>query len=151
MPLRAQSQPTHGIQKGYAFYKSAIHGALMTDDNGKPVNATDTIRFLYLESKGSAAPCIDSVFYGNRIYRASVFSAGKKNAVIGVRKKGGQRVVVPCAKANSLWKVELVPDEERKKYPRGNGKKIIVKGKHAGRNFSFIIYAETELVADIEG
>jgi hypothetical protein len=149
--IALQAQSPYGIQKGYAFYKAVIHGALMIDDNGKPVNATDTVRFLYLESKGNVAPCIDSVFYGNRLYGATVFSAGKKSVEAGIKRKGAQRVMIPCTKGNSLWKVELIFVAEQKIYKSSNTNKIIVKGKHAGRNISYTINTETELVADIVG
>ena len=135
----ACAQKSTGIQKTYAYFRVSTPGNIPVDEHGNALERDDTVRVIYMECSGAAMPVIDYVQYPGKLYTASVFKEEQVPVTVG-------RFTIRPAKANTLWRVELTPSDE-KKPPRTS--KIIMKGKRNGRTFSQVIVRETQLASPL--
>jgi hypothetical protein len=140
------AQRQYGYQKGLFYFKQKHPGNIMVDDNGQPINSTDTIQFIYVEVKGTNEPAIEEVMHNGKSYAAAVFSASPSEFQIGIRKLDGKKEVLQPKEGNKIWKLELTP-LENKTTIKNNGPTII-KGKLAGKPFLWRIHQTIELAAD---
>lgn len=142
---------TGSLVKAQAFYKLSFPGTVMRDIDGKEVDrGVDTVYQVYVEVMGNARPVIDSVFIRGRPFTAVVYPLTKPEYIIGNRKSDERRVVLQPAKGNSLWRLEISPIAA----PARTKKSLILvllKGRKAGKNFSYTITRLVELSPDIHG
>jgi hypothetical protein len=142
---------TGTLVKAQAFYKLSFPGTVLRDMEGKEVDrGVDTVYQVYLEVKGNARPVIDSVFIKGRPFTAVVYPLTKPEYAIGNRKSDEQRVVLHPVKGNSIWRIEISPVTK----PARTKKSFIpvqLKGRKAGKNFSYNITRLIELSPDIHG
>jgi hypothetical protein len=136
------------MQKGYAFFKKSMPGNIQVDEKGNEVNpAIDTVRFIFIESKGSLPPTIDSVIYRNKIFSTSIIPVNQLQVEVGQEKISGENIILKPARGNTLWRILLTSTD---KNPSVAGKAVIkLKGKKNGRAFEWVIDREIELQTEI--
>lgn len=141
------AQPLHGIQKGYAFFKKSIPGNIQVDEKGNEVNpVVDTVRFIFIESKGKLPPSIDNVIYRNKTLNASILPVNQPQVQVGQEKISGKNIILKPARGNTLWKVLLISTDKK---PVAGNAVIKLKGKRNGRPYEWVIEREIELEAEI--
>ena len=142
------AQPLHGLQKGYAFFKKSAPGNIQVDEKGNEIKpGIDTVRFIFIEWKGTLSPTIDSIQYRNKIFSISVFPVEQSQVEIGQEKIGGENIILKPAKGNTLWRILLTSAVKRNSTVAND--KIILKGKKNGRPFQWVIDKEIEIQAEI--
>jgi hypothetical protein len=142
---------TGTLVKAKAFYKQSFPGTIMRDIDGKEVDrGVDTVYQVYVEVKGNARPVIDSVFIKGRPFTAVVYPLTKPEYAIGNRKSDEQPVVLQAAKGNSLWRLEISPVAEAVRTKK-SFVLVLLKGRKAGKKFTYTITRLVELAPDIHG
>ena len=142
---------TGALVKAQAFYKLSFPGTVLRDIEGKEVDrGVDTVYQVYLEVKGNARPVIDSVFIKSRPFTAVVYPLTKPEYAIGNRKSDERRVVLQPAKGNSLWRLEISPVPAAARTKK-SFIPVLLKGRKAGKNFTYTITRLIELSPDIHG
>jgi hypothetical protein len=138
------AQNAHTIKNANAFYMKIIPGMNMKDDNGNTVNPVPVItRTLYIESKEK--PVLQRVSYNGIAYIPTVSAQDSNTVNAGVTTQGNPVQLKPH-KGYSIWKVDLVLQNEKDKAPE-NVNTIALKGKTGKYNFSYTVKKETELTA----
>lgn len=131
--LTACAQTKCKIKKAYVFYTVSIPGVQMVDDNGNPVPPLAQIeRFIYIESKGSKAPEIETVYYDTSRFTMTVTKIEGSSITVGEKFGNIQSITIRAAKNFSLWKIELYQTEDKIPVARGC-KNILLKTKSAGK------------------
>jgi hypothetical protein len=141
------AQPLHGFQKGYAFFKKSMPGNIQVDEKGNEVSpVADTVRFIFIESKGKLPPSIDNVIYRNKTFNISILPVNQPQVQVGQEKISGKNIILKPARGNTLWKILLISTD---KIPVPGNTVIKLKGKQNGKSFEWVIDREIELQAEI--
>jgi hypothetical protein len=131
------------VKKAYAFYRVQSPGNIPVDDDGKPIGGADTVRFIYIECSGNVQPVITRADYRGRMYAISTLPVENLPVMVGKAKGSERQITIKPAKGNSLWLVELSPEDRRSPYRS----KITLQGKR----FTVTVSQEVELEPEIRG
>ena len=131
------------VKKAYAFYRVQTTGTLQVDDDGKPIGGVDTVRFIYLECSGNVQPVITRADYRGRMYGVATSPVATLPVIVGKAKGSERQITLQPAKGNSIWLVELSPEDRRSPYRS----RITLQGKR----FTVTVSKEVELEAEIRG
>jgi hypothetical protein len=146
--LPACAQTKSGVQNSYAYFRIFIPGNIPVDESGNALRGTDTIRMIYIETKGTAQLNVQTVQYGNKVYSAAVFEEQNSQVTVGKDFRTNIDKVIRRGKGNRLWRVELSSEGEVKGLPVKN---INIKGTLGGKKFVHVLKRETELQPEIRG
>lgn len=113
------------------------------DDDGKPIGGVDTVRFIYIECSGNEQPVITRADYRGRVYGVATYPVETLPVILGKAKGTGRQISIKPAKGNTLWLVELSPEDRRSPYKS----RITLQGKR----FTVTVSKEVELEAEIRG
>lgn len=139
----------NALKKGYAFAKPASYGRELKDLDGNTVHRSDTLYFVYLETKGTTKPTISGAAFNGRRFTASVVAVPEKRVDAGSLATTGKRVVLERAASDRFWLIELTPADGAalKGAPSG----LRLKGTQARCAFQFSAARWTLLAPDIAG
>ncbi len=134
-----------------AFFKQSFRGARIssTDMNGnEQLEPVDTLHLLFLKFKKiEGTPSIDSIFIGNKAYRAQGMPISAKEYVIGTTLKNPRQIQLSFSNYYQWWQFQLIPIRGYNKANKSG--KIIVKGHWKAHPIQISIAQETELQPDI--
>ena len=133
------------IKKAYAFYTVSLPGAQMVDENGNPIPPKPQIdRFIYFEWIGNGKPNIEMVSYNNKALSATLVAVKGRSAVPGSEFSKNNKFKIVASKNNSLWKIELQP-QEGNSMPEQDCRNIIIKTRVKGKDCTLKLVKETVL------
>ncbi len=143
----ACSAQTYRVQKAQAFFTSSMPGHVMTDEQGNRINPLPIIdRLIFLETNYPGRPAIDTVWYNDMVFLASVADKEETSMNIGVKKNNGLPVKLNPKKGNHIWRIGLQQTGVNTLSPEAV-KKIRIRGKLGKTGFSNLLNTETELSA----
>jgi len=144
--IAAEAQVKCNLNKAYAWFTVSIPGTQMVDDNGNRIPPVPQVsRFIYLDWKGMNKPAIETVYYNNIAFTATVEKADNNTVTVGKAFDNEKEIVIKAKKGYTFWKLELQPVIDKPQDPAGC-KNIVIKLKLAGKVCSYKIPAgETQL------
>lgn len=119
-------------------------GNIPVDPNGRPLHeGPDTVYTVYVETTGQAiqwkAACIDG-----RMYSIAAHPVTKTPFEAGTRKRPKEKIFLPAARGNHLWRLDFGLMEEKPACRQKKGE-ILLEGKRGNKN----IMVKTSDVAEL--
>lgn len=144
--ILTEAQVKCNLNKAYAWFTVSIPGTQMVDENGNRVPPVLQVsRFIYLEWKGMNKPVIETVYYNNIAFTATVEKAGNNIISVGKDLNTEKDIVIKVKKGYTCWKLVLQPVVDKPQDPAAC-KNIVIKLKLAGKVCTYKIPAgETQL------
>ncbi len=144
--MAAEAQVKCNLNKAYAWFTVSIPGTQMVDENGNRVPPVPQVnRFIYLDWKGMNKPVIETVYYNNIAFTATVEKAESNTVSVGKDLDSEKNIVIKAKKGYTFWKLELQPVVDKPQDP-ASCKNIVIKLKLAGKVCTYKIAAgETQL------
>ncbi|MEO8414474.1 MAG: hypothetical protein ABI472_12480 [Ginsengibacter sp.] len=131
----------------YGTYTVHLPGNVAVDKEGNILSARDTLNVIYIESASDRIQWTRA-WKNDKAYSVltRIISASSLDA--GIDKITNKKVIVPLAKGNKLYQLQLIPLEENTTSPgeksRGD---IILEGSYNGKKIMQKITQLTELMA----
>lgn len=132
------------IKKGYAFFTVSLPGNIIVIKGKTIPTAHNVERFIYVETKGSETPDVDSVIYRGIPVKVSIQAAGDQPFTPGIKKSNGQKIILTPQKGNHLWKITLQEITGSLSVPK-HSRPIVIREHIDSRTRNFIINKEDEL------
>ncbi|MGG9962622.1 hypothetical protein [Ferruginibacter sp. SUN106] len=135
------------VQSAKAFFTSSMPGMQRVDANDNKIDPEPIIeRFIFLETRFNGKPKIDTVWYNNILFSATIADKEEAAKMVGVKKNTGTTISLAPKKGNHFWRID-VAQADGHTLKHDAVKKIIIKGKLDKTKFSYTITTETELAA----
>ena len=128
---------------GYAFSILIQPGTIPVDENGVPIKRRiNKERFIYIVTIGKLKPTISSVMFGKTAVKWDLSNVAEKE-FSAVTESTQKTMNIKPTKGCSLWRINI---QEIANQPISeNMVSINIKGKIENKNFTILIYKETNL------
>ncbi len=146
--LLSCSQTKYSVQNARAYYSVRLPGTLLVDDSGNPVQKEpNVINFIYVETKKGEAINWTLAQKKNKLYSVIATPIERTPYEVGISKATNRKIILSPAKGNSLWQLELVPNESKtlSRITKENTNAILLQGEFKKQKFTIKVDNETEL------
>jgi hypothetical protein len=145
--LYSCAQSKHLIRDAQATYMVHIPGNIATDREGNPINATDTVFTVYIQT---AQQDIKWIYArkGGKKYSISKTLIEEPSFEAGINKITGGKIVLKATGNNSWWKLQLLRADSLNMAPLITlPAQIILHGTYHGKKLVEKIERQSEVLA----
>ena len=144
--LSVCGQTNKQLVRAQGYFTVPTRGTIAVDDNGRPLDpGRDSVFVLIVETKSNAIKW-ERAWKDGRSFSLLVSKISGKETL--GRSRAGENIEMAPGKGNTLWKIELADDAQKRKAPeRMAHHDILVQAKSGNKSFFISIKSITELAS----